>query len=57
MTNKSFAINEAITPFTLTASGGTSPYTWSATGLPAGLSISTGGEVSWHARPASGTSS
>jgi len=25
--------------FTLTASGGTTPYTWSATGLPAGLSV------------------
>jgi len=29
-----------ITPFTLTASGGSSPYTWSAGGLPRGLTIS-----------------
>ncbi len=37
--NKSFVINEAITPFTVTATGGKEPYTWSATGLPDGLSI------------------
>ncbi|MEV6846728.1 putative Ig domain-containing protein [Actinoplanes sp. NPDC051411] len=30
---------------TLSAAGGTSPYTWSATGLPAGLSISTSGVI------------
>ncbi|MGW5054573.1 putative Ig domain-containing protein [Actinokineospora sp. NPDC004072] len=30
----------------LTASGGTSPYTWAATGLPAGLSISPSGLIS-----------
>lgn len=30
----------------LQASGGTSPYTWTATGLPAGLSISSSGLVS-----------
>ncbi|HEY3505325.1 MAG TPA: putative Ig domain-containing protein [Actinocatenispora sp.] len=29
----------------LSASGGTSPYTWSATGLPAGLSISSAGKI------------
>ena len=36
------------TPYnqTITASGGTPPYTFSATGLPAGLSISTGGVIS-----------
>jgi len=36
----------AITPTTLAASGGTSPYTWTATGLPAGLSLSTAGVLS-----------
>ena len=30
---------------TVTATGGTSPYTFTATGLPAGLSISTGGAI------------
>jgi serine protease len=30
----------------LSASGGTSPYTWTATGLPTGLSISSGGLIS-----------
>ncbi|MDQ1750655.1 MAG: hypothetical protein QOE71_1711, partial [Pseudonocardiales bacterium] len=30
----------------LSASGGTAPYTWTATGLPSGLSISSGGLVS-----------
>jgi serine protease len=30
----------------LSATGGTTPYTWSATGLPSGLSISTGGLIS-----------
>jgi hypothetical protein len=29
----------AFTPTTFTATGGTQPYTWSATGLPAGLAI------------------
>ena len=33
-------------PVTLTASGGTPPYTWTATGLPAGLSLSTAGVLS-----------
>jgi predicted extracellular nuclease len=37
--DKSFAVDEAITPFTVTASGGAAPYTWSATGLPTGLGI------------------
>lgn len=31
---------------TLAASGGTSPYTWSSTGMPAGLTLSTGGVIS-----------
>jgi hypothetical protein len=33
------AIGSSITPFTLKARGGASPYTWSATGLPAGVGI------------------
>lgn len=36
----------AIAPLTLSASGGTAPYTWAATGLPSGLAISTDGIVS-----------
>lgn len=44
--DKSATVGEAIAPFTVTATGGTEPYSWSATGLPAGLSInSTTGEV------------
>lgn len=39
-------VGTAITSFTLSASGGTSPYTWSATGLPPGVSISSAGTVS-----------
>ena len=31
---------------TLSASGGTAPYTWTASGLPTGLSISSGGVIS-----------
>ncbi|MEO5817734.1 MAG: PKD domain-containing protein [Gemmatimonadaceae bacterium] len=47
----------AIVPVTLTASGGAgAPYTFTATGLPAGLSISTGGTIS-GTPTASGTSS
>ena len=37
--NKSFVVDQAITPFTVTATGGATPYEWSATGLPAGLAI------------------
>ncbi len=36
----------AITPLALAASGGAAPYTWTATGLPAGLAIATDGVVS-----------
>lgn len=36
----------AVTGFSLTASGGTPPYEWSATGLPAGVNVSTSGVVS-----------
>jgi Leucine-rich repeat (LRR) protein len=40
-------VGAAITPFTVTAVGGTAPYTWSATALPTGLSIDpASGEVS-----------
>ncbi|MCX6772552.1 MAG: putative Ig domain-containing protein [Candidatus Micrarchaeota archaeon] len=31
--------------FVLTASGGTEPYTWEATGLPSGLSLETSGDI------------
>jgi Zn-dependent metalloprotease len=45
--SKSGTVGTAISSFTLSASGGTSPYTWSATGLPPGLTIgSTTGTVS-----------
>lgn len=37
--NKSGTVGTAITSFTMTASGGTAPYTWSATGLPPGVTI------------------
>ncbi len=44
--NKTATVGTAITPFTLTASGGTT-YTWAATGLPPGLAIgSTTGTIS-----------
>lgn len=39
-------LDQAITPFQLAATGGTSPYTWEGTGLPAGITVSSGGEVS-----------
>ncbi len=45
--NKTADQDVAITPFTMAATGGTSPYTWSADGLPEGISINpTTGEVS-----------
>ena len=45
--NKSGTVATAISPFTVTASGGTTPYTWSATGLPPGVTIgSSSGTVS-----------
>ncbi|SDI71712.1 serine protease [Actinokineospora alba] len=37
--NKTATVGTAIAPVQLSASGGTAPYTWSATGLPAGLSV------------------
>ncbi|HWO61098.1 MAG TPA: M4 family metallopeptidase [Umezawaea sp.] len=39
--NQSTAVGTAVS-LPLSASGGTSPYTWTATGLPAGLSINSG---------------
>ncbi|GLZ35099.1 zinc metalloprotease [Lentzea sp. NBRC 105346] len=39
--NQSSAVGSAVN-LPLSASGGTAPYTWSATGLPAGLSINSG---------------
>ena len=45
--NKSGTVGSAIASFTLSASGGTAPYTWSASGLPAGVTIgATTGTVS-----------
>ncbi|MFF5229798.1 ExeM/NucH family extracellular endonuclease [Dactylosporangium sp. NPDC000521] len=43
--NQSATVGTAITPLTLSASGGTAPYTWTATGLPDGLTISSGGVI------------
>ncbi|MEV8373363.1 M4 family metallopeptidase [Kribbella sp. NPDC056861] len=37
--NKTGVVGTAIASFTLTATGGTAPYTWSATGLPGGITI------------------
>ncbi|TDU88287.1 Zn-dependent metalloprotease [Kribbella voronezhensis] len=37
--NKTGTVGTPIASFTLSASGGTAPYTWSATGLPGGLTI------------------
>jgi hypothetical protein len=37
--SKSGTVGTAISSFTLSASGGTAPYTWSATGLPPGVTI------------------
>ena len=39
-------VNQPLTSFDLTAASGTAPYAWSATGLPAGVSVSTTGTVS-----------
>lgn len=43
--DQSSAIGKAVS-LQLGATGGTTPYTWSATGLPAGLSISGSGRIS-----------
>ena len=37
--SKTGTVGTAISSFTLSASGGTAPYTWSASGLPAGVTI------------------
>jgi hypothetical protein len=37
--NKTGTVGTAIASFTMAASGGTAPYTWSASGLPAGVTI------------------
>lgn len=42
----STTLYQAMTPYTCTASGGTGNYTWSASGLPAGITISTAGVIS-----------
>ena len=44
--SKTSTVGTAITTVTLHASGGTAPYTWTATGLPAGLTVSSGGVIS-----------
>ncbi|WP_183094159.1 ExeM/NucH family extracellular endonuclease [Nocardioides stalactiti] len=45
--NKTGEVGLAIAPFTMAATGGVAPYTWSADGLPTGVSINeTTGEVS-----------
>lgn len=44
--SKSGTVGTAVSSVTLSASGGTAPYTWTATGLPPGLSVSSGGVIS-----------
>jgi len=45
--DKSGTVDSAITGFTMSATGGTAPYSWSAAGLPDGVSIDpSSGEVS-----------
>ncbi len=43
---KTGQVGTPVTGFTLAATGGSSPYTWDVTGLPAGVTASTGGTVS-----------
>ena len=43
---KSGTVGTAISSFTLSASGGTAPYTWTGTGLPPGVTVSSSGTVS-----------
>jgi prepilin-type N-terminal cleavage/methylation domain-containing protein len=42
----SWTVNQPYTNFTMTAAGGTPPRTWSATGLPTGLSMDAAGVIS-----------
>src|SRR5207244_1509354 len=44
--DQSATVGTAIAPLTLAATGGSTPYTWTAVGLPAGLEISVAGVVS-----------
>lgn len=44
--DKTGLVGEQITGFTLAATGGESPYTWSATGVPPGIEVSEAGVVS-----------
>jgi 5'-nucleotidase len=53
---QSGTVGAAITPLTLAATGGSTPYVWSAVGLPAGLTLSDAGVVT-GTPTASGTSS
>jgi 5'-nucleotidase len=39
-------VGAALAPLTLAASGGTAPYTWTATGLPDGLTVTSAGVLS-----------
>ncbi len=39
-------VDSPVAPFAMAATGGTSPYTWTATGLPAGVIIASNGTVS-----------
>ena len=43
---RSGTVGTAISSFTLSATGGTPPYTWTGTGLPPGVSVSSSGTVS-----------
>jgi Zn-dependent metalloprotease len=43
---RSGTVGTAISSFTLSASGGTPPYTWTGTGLPPGVTVSSSGTVS-----------
>jgi hypothetical protein len=44
--SRTSTVNQPITPLQLSATGGTGPYTWRATGLPTGLTVSTSGQIS-----------
>ncbi|MEZ0578734.1 M4 family metallopeptidase [Nocardioides sp. MH1] len=44
--SRTSTVGTAISNVTLSATGGTSPYTWTATGLPGGLTVSSAGVIS-----------